>query len=140
MSQFITNKGMWRINSLYFGNLVFHAVLMKTTYNYDQDDDDNYAQIKTFEMDALSGYPAGGFQLNGVQISEEPGLSKVTFPSFQAFIVNTATFGPVRGIAIVEWSGVEATSYLVGYRNYLNPVYVGVGLPYFIPDLNIPLS
>jgi hypothetical protein len=127
------------MNFLAFGTLVYHAILMKTSYVYDENNDDNYAGIKTDEMVAQFGYVAGGFQLNGVQISEEPGKSVVTYPGFSAFTVSGGTFGPVQGIAIVEWVvGNEALSYVVGYRQFANPVFVGDGLIFQIPDLVIP--
>jgi hypothetical protein len=138
MGSNITNKYKYRMNFLAFGTLVYHAILMKTSYVYDENNDDNYAGIKTDEMAAQFGYPAGGFELTGVQISEETGKSVVTYPGFSAFTVSGGTFGPVQGIAIVEWSGVEATSYVVGYREFANPVFVGDGLIFQIPDLVIP--
>jgi hypothetical protein len=139
MGSNITNKYKWRMNQLAFETLTYHAVLMKTSYTYDENDDDNYLQIKTDEMAAQFGYVLGGFELTGVLNSEEPGKSVVTFPGFSAFTVSGGTFGPVQGIAIVEWvPASEALSYLVGYREFANPVFVGDGLIFQIPDLVIP--
>lgn len=138
MGSFVTNKYKYRMDVLSFGTLTYHAILMGSSYNYDENADDNYSQIKAYEMAAVFGYSQGGYELTGVQISEELGKSVTTFPGFSAFTVSGGNFGAVKGVAIVEWSGVEVTSYVVGFRAFANPVTVGNGLPFVIPDLVLP--
>jgi len=95
----------------------FDIVLMASGFTYDEDADDDYADISANELPTGNGYTAGGAVLAGVAVTRDDvnDWTSITWNNM-SWTASGGPIGPVAGAAIFDNTHIDKP--IVGYIDF----------------------
>jgi hypothetical protein len=119
----------------------FHLALMATGFTFNRDTDANWSDISASELAGGNGYVQDGATLSGVAISEDDAndWSSVTWDD-EVWAASGGSIGPSPGAALIKWTGVEATSVIVGYIDFGSDQTATTGTNFNVQNIEVRTS
>lgn len=95
----------------------FDIILMASGFVYDEDADDDYADISANELPTGNGYTAGGLVLAGVAVTRDDvnDWTSVTWNN-ASWTASGGPIGPTAGAAIIDNTHIDVP--IVGYIDF----------------------
>lgn len=111
-----------------------HAVLLTSSYTPNQDTDQYWSDISTYEFSGGS-YPAGGVALTNKAVTQDSTNDRAVLDSDD--VQFTGVTGSFRYIGLVHWTGTASTSRLI---RLIDPEGATVTLTAGTYDMTVPVG